>query len=98
MILLFNACITPSSSSCSINYDRGILPNFDKIDIIHQFCITNNIIYSELMKLIEIRDEIIKDLTFNMNLNPMTNNHKNLSALLNSSNTFNEAIEMIQLT
>ena len=47
------------------------------------------------MKLIEIRDEIIKDLTFNMNLNPMTNNHINLSALLNSSNTFNEAVEMI---
>ena len=39
--------------------------------------------------------EIIKDLTFNMNLNPMTNNHINLSALLNSSNTFNEAVEMI---
>ena len=34
MILLFNACITPSTSSCNINYDRGILPNFDKIDIL----------------------------------------------------------------
>jgi HrpA-like RNA helicase len=77
------------------SFQELLLINFDKIDVIHQFCITNHIIYSELMKLIEIRDEIIKDLTFNMNLNPMTNNHINLSALLNSSNTFNEAIEMI---
>ena len=34
MILLFNVCITPSTSSCNINYDRGILPSFDKIDIL----------------------------------------------------------------
>ena len=77
------------------SFQELLLINFDKIVVIHQFCINNHIIYSELMKLIEIRDEIIKDLTFNMNLNPMTNNHINLSALLNSSNTFNEAVEMI---
>lgn len=34
MILLFNVCITPSVSSCNINYERGLLPNFDKIDIL----------------------------------------------------------------
>ena len=40
MILLFNVCITPSSSSCNINYDRGLLPNFDKIDIL-KYCLAS---------------------------------------------------------
>jgi len=40
MILLFNVCITPSSSSCKINYDRGLLPNFDKIDIL-KYCLSS---------------------------------------------------------
>lgn len=69
--------------------------NYGKDQIIQQFCIDNHIIYNEFMNLIDMRDEIIKDLTFNMNLNPMTNNHIQLSALLNSSNTFNEGIESI---
>jgi hypothetical protein len=40
MILLFNVCITPSSSSCKINYDRGLLPNFHKIDIL-KYCLSS---------------------------------------------------------
>ena len=40
MILLFNVCITPSSSSCKINYDRGLLPNFDKIHIL-KYCLSS---------------------------------------------------------
>ncbi len=40
MILLFNVCITPSSSSCNINYDRGLLPSFDKIDIL-KYCLSS---------------------------------------------------------
>lgn len=77
------------------SFQELLLINFDKINIIQQFCIDNHIIYSELMKLIEVRDEIIKDLAFNMNLNPMTNNHIKLPILLNSPNTFYEAIETI---
>lgn len=34
MILLFNVCITPSASSCNIDYNRGLLPSFSKIDIL----------------------------------------------------------------
>lgn len=64
-----------------------------------EFCNENKIIYSALMNLIEIRDEIIKDLVFNINLNPMTNNHINLYKLLNTYNTNNnlfvESIEEI---
>lgn len=40
MILLFNVCITPSSSSCNINYNRGLLPHFDKIDIL-KYCLSS---------------------------------------------------------
>lgn len=40
MILLFNVCITPSSSSCNIKYDRGLLPEFSKIDIL-KYCISS---------------------------------------------------------
>lgn len=77
------------------SFQNLLIHNFDKVEVIQQFCIDNHIIYSELMNLIDTRDEIIKDLTFNMNLNPMANNHINLSALLNSKNTLSEAIEYI---
>ena len=77
------------------SFQELLLINFDKINIIQQFCIDNHIIYSELMKLIEVRDEIIKDFAFNMNLNPMANNHIKLPILLKSPNTFYEAIEII---
>lgn len=69
--------------------------NYDKNQIIQQFCIDNHIIYNEFMNLLDIRDEIIKDLTFNMNLNPMMNNHIQLISLLNSPNTFKEGIDTI---
>jgi len=34
MILLYNVCITPDSSNFGLTYNRGLLPNFDKIDIL----------------------------------------------------------------
>ena len=34
MILLYNVCITPDSSSHALKYNRGLLPSFDKIDIL----------------------------------------------------------------
>lgn len=80
-------------------FQEILLINFDKINIVQQFCIDNYINYNELMNLIEIRDEIIKDFTFNMNLNPMANIHINLSNLINTynnkQNIFYEAIEEI---
>ena len=66
---------------------------------IHDFCEDNKVNYGTLMTLIEIREEIIKDFLFNMNLNPMTNTHINLYNLINSYNTndnlFIESIEEI---
>lgn len=66
---------------------------------IKTFCIDNKINYDQLLNLIEIRDEIIKDFVFNMNLNPNLNNHINLYKLLNSYNNndklFIESIEEI---
>ena len=34
MILFYNVCITPDKSSYKFCYNRGLLPNFDKIDIL----------------------------------------------------------------
>lgn len=66
---------------------------------IQEFCFDNKVNYIGLMQLIEIRDEILKDLIFNMNINPMINSHINLYTLLNSynknDNLFIEAIEEI---
>ena len=68
-------------------------------DKIIEFCNENKIIYAALMNLIDIRDEIIKDLVFNMNLNPMVNNHINLYNLINTyndnNNLFIESIDEI---
>jgi HrpA-like RNA helicase len=62
-----------------------------------KFCEENKINYYELLNLIELRDEIIKDFVFNMNLNPNKNNHINIYNLLNTNNDnmFIEAIEEI---
>lgn len=66
---------------------------------IKEFCEQNKVNYGTLMTLIEIREEIIKDFLFNMNLNPMTNNHINLYNLINSYNSndnlFIESIEEV---
>lgn len=66
---------------------------------IKNFCFENKVNYIGLMQLIEIRDEILKDLIFNMNINPMINSHINLYTLLNSynknDNLFIESIEEI---
>lgn len=71
----------------------------NNIEKIIEFCQDNKINYTELLNLIEIRDEIIKDFVFNMNLNPNFNNHINLYNLLNNynnnDNLFIEAIEEI---
>lgn len=73
--------------------------NINNFDIIQQYCNQNHVNYFELMTLIELRDEIIKDLTFNMNLNPMKNNHIHLNHLMHTfhkkNNLFLEAIEEI---
>ena len=72
-----------------------------KMDInkIEEFCNENKINYKELLNLLELREEIIKDLSFNMNLNPYFNNHINLINLLNmyhkNNNLFTESIEEI---
>lgn len=71
----------------------------NNVNKIKEFCFENKINYSGLMQLIEIRDEILKDLIFNMNINPMINSEINLYDLLNSYNTndnlFIESIEEI---
>jgi HrpA-like RNA helicase len=71
----------------------------NKYTKIEDFCNTNFINYSGLMNLIDIRDEIIKDFAFNMNLNPMHNNHINLFSLINTynknNNLFSETIQEI---
>ena len=46
------------------------------------------------MNIIIIRDEIIQDLTFNMNLNPMAYNHIDILSLLHLPNSLNEAINL----
>lgn len=69
------------------------------IEKIEEFCNENKINYKELLNLLELREEIIKDLSFNMNLNPYYNNHINLNNLINmynqKNNIFMEAIEEV---
>jgi len=69
------------------------------INKIIEFCDENKINYKELLNLLELREEIIKDMLFNMNLNPYTNNHINLFELVNMYNKddkiFTEGIEEI---
>jgi HrpA-like RNA helicase len=62
-----------------------------------EFCIQNKVNYYELLNLIELRDEIIKDLLFNMNMNIFKNNHIKLNTLINSneSKLIIEAVEEI---
>jgi|Laugresu1bdmlbdd_1035124.scaffolds.fasta_scaffold00041_23 HrpA-like RNA helicase len=67
----------------------------NNINVIQDFCLQNHINYSELMNIIIIRDEIIQDLTFNMNLNPMAYNHIDILSLLHLPNSLNEAINNI---
>lgn len=66
---------------------------------LEEFCNKHYINYSTLLNLIDIRDEIIKDFAFNMNLNPMLNNHINLFSLINTynknNNLFSETINEI---
>lgn len=81
-------------------FQELLISKSDKNSFIHDFCLENHINYNVLLNLIEVRDEIIKDLTFNINLNPISNAHINLSKLINfySANNnmlFNEAIEEV---
>jgi HrpA-like RNA helicase len=64
-----------------------------------EFCDDNKVNYKELLNLLELREEIIKDMLFNMNLNPYHNSHINLFNLINMYNNneklFIEGIEEI---
>ena len=67
MILLYNVCLTPDLSSHALSYNRGLLPNFDKIDIL-KYSISSlasipweeAIINIELSKFYKILAEIIR--------------------------------------
>ena len=68
MILLYNVCITPEVSSFKLKYNRGLLPNFDKIDILKYSlsslaCVPweEAIINIELSKFYKIFENNIKD-------------------------------------
>jgi hypothetical protein len=82
-------------------YKFKIILDKYKSDItkIVEFCDDNKINYNELLNLLELREEIIKDMLFNMNLNPYHNNHINLFDLINTYNTndrvFTEGINEI---
>lgn len=69
---------------------------------IKEFCETNQVNYNGMMTFLENRDEIIRDMLFNMNMNPFFNSHINISTLLNSydtnENLFEESIgEIIKI-
>jgi len=68
MILLYNVCLTPDLSSHSLRYNRGLLPSFDKIDILKyslssMSCIPweEAIINIELSKFYKIFENNIKE-------------------------------------
>lgn len=68
MILLYNVCITPELSSYKLKYNRGLLPGFDKIDILKYSlsslaCIPweEAIINIELSKFYKIFEKNIKE-------------------------------------
>ena len=71
----------------------------ESIEKIKNYCEKNQVNYNGIMTFIENRDEIIRDFLFNMNMNPYSNDHINLSDLLNSYNSnqnlFEESIEEI---
>lgn len=68
---------------------QELLLNNNNHEEVLEFCNQNNVIYSELMNLIDLRDEIIKDFVFNMNINPMVNTNVNLFNLINNINNNN---------
>lgn len=80
-------------------FKQLIKENVNDINKIEEFCFNNKINYGQLMNLIEVRDEIIKDFLFNLNLNPFYNSHIDLYTLLQSYNSndklFIESIEEI---
>lgn len=68
MILLYNVCITPDTSNYALQYNRGLLPNFDKLDILKysissMACIPweEAIINIELSKYYKIFESSIKE-------------------------------------
>ena len=68
MILLYNVCITPDSSSYALKYNRGLLPSFDKLDVLKysiasMSCIPweEAIINIELSKYYKIFENSIKE-------------------------------------
>ena len=71
----------------------------NNITKIKEFCEENKINYVGLMAMIENRDDILRDFLFNMNMNPFTNSHIDLSNLLDSyltnENMFEEYINEI---
>jgi len=66
---------------------------------VKEFCELHQVNYNGMMTFLENRDEIMRDLLFNMNMNPFTNAHINLYDLLNTynknQNLFEESIEEI---
>jgi HrpA-like RNA helicase len=73
--------------------------NTNPINKIKEFCELHQVNYGGMMTFLENRDEIMRDLLFNMNMNPFANSHINIYNLLNSYNTnqnlFEESIEEI---
>ncbi len=64
-----------------------------------KFCDENKVNYSGLMSLIEFRDDVFRDLLFNMNMNPFENNHIDLYNLIlmskNNDKIFLEYVDEI---
>lgn len=76
--------------------------NTNTIVKIKEFCEFHQVNYNGMMVFLENRDEIIRDMLFNMNMNPFSNSHINISDLLNTYNTnenlFEESIgEIIKI-
>lgn len=73
--------------------------NTNTIIKIKEFCENNQVNYNGMMTFLENRDEIIRDMLFNMNMNPFFNSHINIHNLLNAynknQNLFEESIEEI---
>jgi len=80
-------------------FKKVIIANNNNVSKIKDFCELNKVNYLSLMNFIELRDDVIKDFLFNMNMNPFANSHINLDDLLNSyktnENLFEESIEEI---
>lgn len=68
------------------NKFKSLLDNNLNIHKLQSYCEENRIVYSELLNLIKLREDIIQELLFNMNLNPYENkNDINLLELINLS-------------